>query len=300
MRALVRLFLKHLESEKGCSRETLRAYRSDLEQFRSFLSVQWGQSQVEPGRVDHIAIRDFLGTLHLNKRKKSTAGRKLATLRSFFRFLYRERYIESNPARLVATPRKERRIPRVLQLAEASALVTAPDGESPLAARDAAILELLYATGMRVAELTGLDRQDVHLDERFVRVLGKGRKERIIPFGTKAEGALRRYLRVRSDIAPGRLQAESLFVNKNGGRLTARSVGRLVDKYIRLLSLRLKISPHTLRHSFATHLLSAGADLRVIQELLGHASLATTQKYTHLSIEQLQAVYRKSHPKAGK
>jgi integrase/recombinase XerC len=179
-----------------------------------------------------------------------------------------------------------------------SVLLSAPPDDSPLGRRDRAILELLYATGMRVSELTAMDRDDIHLDERFVRVLGKGRKERIIPFGTKAEAAIRHYLATRSQIARGHLEAAALFINKNGTRLTSRSVGRLVDKYIKQAAMRLKISPHTLRHSVATHLLSAGADLRVIQELLGHESLSTTQKYTHVSIEQLQAVYRKAHPKA--
>lgn len=297
MLALTRLFLKYLESEKGYSPQTLRAYRSDLRQFHNFLCRQRGAGNVEPSQIDHIAIRDFLGMLHLQERSKSTAGRKVATIRSFFRFLHRERYIESNPAKLVSTPRKETRVPRVLQPTEITALIDATGVDSPLALRDRAILELLYATGMRVSELTALGGDDVHLDERFVRVLGKGRKERIIPFGTKAEVALRNYCGARSRIARRRLP-EALFLNKNGTRLSSRSVGRLVDKYIRQTALRMKVSPHALRHSFATHLLNAGADLRVIQELLGHASLATTQKYTHVSIEQLQAVYRKAHPKA--
>ncbi len=298
MKALALLFLKYLESEKGYSPQTLRAYRNDLAQFHDFLCAQWKVKEIEPRNVDHIAIRDFLGSLHSRELRKSTAGRKIATLRSFFKFLHQERYIESNPAKLVATPRKEKQIPRVLHVDEATSLVTAPAGDSPLAMRDRAILELLYATGMRVSELTTLDRNDIDLSERFVRVLGKGRKERIIPFGTKAEAAVRNYLKVRAQIARGRLQPEALFVNKNGTRLTSRSVGRLVEKYIREMALKLKISPHTLRHSAATHLLNAGADLRVIQELLGHASLSTTQKYTHVSIEQLQAVYRRAHPKA--
>ncbi|HEY3132125.1 MAG TPA: tyrosine recombinase XerC [Acidobacteriota bacterium] len=298
MKALTRLFLKYLESEKGYSPQTLRAYRSDLAQFHDFLCAQWSVKEIEPSRVDHIAIRDFLSSLHSRERKPSTAGRKIATLRSFFKFLHRERFIESNPAKLVATPRKEKRIPRVLHVDEAAGLVTAPRGDSPLAVRDRAILELLYATGMRVSELTALDRDDVDLSQRFVRVLGKGRKERIIPFGTKAEARIRDYLQVREQIARGRLQPEALFVNKNGTRLTSRSVGRLIKKYVREAALKLKISPHTLRHSAATHLLNAGADLRMIQELLGHASLSTTQKYTHVSIEQLQTVYRKAHPKA--
>ncbi|MBI3939886.1 MAG: tyrosine recombinase XerC [Acidobacteria bacterium] len=298
MIALTRLFLKYLENEKGYSPQTLRAYQSDLRQFCDFLCAQRHASHVEPNEVDHIAIRDFLGMLHSQERKKSTAGRKVATIRSFFKFLHQERYIASNPAKLVSTPRKEIRVPRVLQPEEITALIEAPAGDSPLALRDRAILELLYATGMRVSELTALSHDDVHWDERFVRVIGKGRKERIIPFGSKAKAALRSYGGVRSQIAPGKLPSAALFVNKNGTRLSSRSVGRLVDKYIRQTALRLKVSPHALRHSFATHLLSAGADLRVIQELLGHASLATTQRYTHVSMEQLQAVYRKAHPKA--
>lgn len=297
MRALTRLFLKYLESEKGYSPQTLRAYANDLRQFEDFLRAQWNVEPIEARKIDHIAIRDFLGALHSRRLKKSTASRKIAALRSFFKFLYQERYIETNPAKLVATPRAEKRIPRVLQLEEMIALLAAPAGDSPLVLRDRAILELLYATGMRVSELTALDRDDVHLDERFVRVMGKGRKERIIPFGTKAAAALRIYWQARWKIAR-QLHPEALFVNKNGTRLTSRSVGRLVDKYIRHTAIKLKISPHSLRHSFATHLLNAGADLRAIQELMGHESLATTQKYTHVSVEQLQAVYRKAHPKA--
>ncbi|HEV8132358.1 MAG TPA: tyrosine recombinase XerC [Acidobacteriota bacterium] len=299
MKALTRLFLKYLESERGYSPQTLRAYRNDLEQLHDFLGAQWKVREIDPRKVDHIAIRDFLGSLHSRDLKKSTLGRKIAALRSFFKFLHQERYIESNPAKSVSTPRADRRIPRVLQPEEAAQLVTTPEGDSPLAARNRAILELLYATGMRVSELTALDRDGIRLSERFVRVLGKGRKERVIPFGTKAELAIRNYLQVRSQIAPGRLCPEALFVNKNGTRLTSRSVGRLLDKYVRQTALKLKISPHTLRHSVATHLLNAGADLRAIQELLGHASLSTTQKYTHVSIEQLQAVYRRAHPRSG-
>ncbi|HEY2933958.1 MAG TPA: tyrosine recombinase XerC [Acidobacteriota bacterium] len=298
MRALTRLFLKYLEGEKGCSPETLRAYRSDLNQFQEFLCSEWKVQNIDPGRIDHIAIRAFLGILHDRNQKKSTAGRKVATLRSFFKFLHQEGYVQSNPAKLVASPRKEKRIPRVLQLSEVETLVTTPDAGSTFGLRDRAILELLYATGMRVSELTGLRKDDVQLDERFVRVVGKGRKERIIPFGTKAESALRGYWKARNRIAPGRLLPDALFLNRTGTRLTPRSVGRLVDKYILEASLKLKISPHVLRHSFATHLLNAGADLRVIQELLGHESLSTTQKYTHVSIEELRSVYRKAHPKA--
>lgn len=297
MQALTRLFLKYLEGEKGCSAHTLRAYTGDLQQFTDFLRARWGVERPGIERVDHIAIRDFLGELHGSRCARATMGRKVAAIRSFFRFLHRERYVDRNPARLVSTPKKEKRVPRVLPKEQAAVLVTAPRGDSVLAVRDRAILELLYATGARVSELTALDRDDLHLEERSIRVLGKGRKERILPFGTKAQAALEAYLKVRSRIARGRIDAEPLFLNKNGSRLTSRSVARLLEKYVRVAAMQMKVSPHVLRHCFATHLLDAGADLRAIQELLGHASLATTQKYTHVSVQQLQEVYRRSHPR---
>ena len=297
MQALTRLFLKYLAAEKGCSAHTLRAYRKDLAQFQDFLLRRWKTEHLAVERVDHVAIRDFLGELHGGRRSRATMGRKVAAIRSFFRFLHKERYVQRNPATLVATPRMEKRVPRTLTPDAVAALMSAPQGAGVLALRDRAILELLYGTGARVSELASLDRENVHLEERCIRVLGKGRKERILPFGAKALAAMTDYLGRRSTIAGGRIQGAPFFLNRHGTRLSSRSVARLIDKYVCLTAPGLKVSPHTLRHCFASHLLDAGADLRAIQELLGHSSLATTQKYTHVSLQRLQQVYRRTHPR---
>jgi integrase/recombinase XerC len=226
--------------------------------------------------------------------QKSTSSRKLACLRTFFRFLCRDGLLERNPARPLLSPRTERRIPVHLDELEVAELLTVP-GDDPAASRARAILELLYSTGMRCAELVGLDLAEVDMDARMLRVLGKGRKERIIPFGQHARRALTAYLPVRARCRP---RTDALFVNMRGGRLTDRSVRSIVGGRVRQLALTRHVSPHTLRHSFATHLLERGADLRVIQELLGHASLSTTQRYTHVNAKHILDIYRKAHPRA--
>jgi integrase/recombinase XerC len=218
----------------------------------------------------------------------------LSALRSFFKYLMREAVVDANPARSVATPRREKHLPSVLQTSDVAALLDAVDLSTALGVRDRAWLELLYASGLRISELVGIDIDDIEVRARLVKVRGKGAKERIVPFGTKAETAIRAYLHVRKALP----DESALFINYRGERITARSVRRLFDRYVRDASLRAGVSPHTLRHSFATHLLNAGADLRSIQELLGHASLSTTQKYTHLNDLQLIAVYKKAHPRA--
>lgn len=251
--------------------------------------------------VDALAVRSFLAHLQKQGLTKTSIGRHLSALRTFFVFLKREGRVDSNPAKAVASPRTSRSLPRTLSVPEASAVVEAPDRDAPLGTRDAALLELLYATGLRVSELVGLSLADVDLSSRQIRTIGKGRKERVVPFGEKAADALRAYLPVRTDLRARKAAEvkEPLFVNARGDRLTDRSVRRILDRALLLAEVSRHASPHALRHSFATHLLSAGADLRSIQELLGHASLSTTQKYTHLDAERLIEVYRKSHPKAN-
>ncbi len=290
-------FLDYLTYEKNVSINTVGAYRDDLESFVTFLCDDYftlGRDQLDLHRIDHLAVRSYLAYLARRKLSRASVARHLSALRSFFKYLMREGAADANPARSVATPRREKHLPSVLQTADVAALLETPDITGPLGIRDRAWMELLYASGLRISELVGIDLDDIELRARLVKVRGKGAKERIVPFGTKAAEAIRAYLPAR--------QAEpdesALFVNYRGQRITARSVRRLFDGYVRQASLRAGISPHTLRHSFATHLLNAGADLRAIQELLGHASLSTTQKYTHLNDLQLIAVYKKAHPRA--
>jgi integrase/recombinase XerC len=287
-------FIRYLATERNVSGHTLNAYRSDLEQFREFLLRERGGAAGAEA-VDHLLIRRYLALLH-KSHKKSSIGRKLAAIRAFFKYLLRLGKVAKNPAELVATPKKEKRVPFHLTIDEVIALVEAPRGAELLTLRDRVILETLYSCGIRVSELTGLDVMHLDLDDGLVRVLGKGNKERIVPLGSYARQAISAYLALR-----GNPPADApLLLNARGGRLTSRSVGRIVDKYILKLATVKKISPHTLRHTFATHLLEGGADLRAIQELLGHASLSTTQKYTHVSIDRLMEVYDKAHPKARK
>jgi integrase/recombinase XerC len=293
MLSAIPAFLRHLERERNASPHTIRAYADDLEQFTEYLRAELGK-EPHPEEVDHLLVRGFLGELHRRGLKKASSARKLAGLRSFFRYLCREGRLEASPARLLLTPRREKRIPAVLDLKQVERLLDLP-GEGLAAARGRAILELLYATGMRCAELVALDVPELELESRLVRVLGKGRKERIVLFGSRAQEALRRWLEARAALAP---RTEALFLNARGGRLSDRSVRALVSLRVRQTALAQKCSPHTLRHSFATHLLTRGADLRVIQELLGHASLSTTQRYTHVDTRHIREVYKKAHPRA--
>jgi integrase/recombinase XerC len=271
----------------------VKAYGEDLEQFRAHAESELGR-EPRPGDVDHLLIRSFLAHLHRSGLRKSSSARKLASLRTFFRFLCREGVLDTNPARPILSPRLERRIPTHLDEAEVGRLLDVP-GDADGALRARAILELLYATGIRCSELVGLDVGEADLSARMVRVLGKGRKERIVPFGKRAAEALRAYLPARARAHP---RNDALFVNARGGRLTDRSVRKILASRVRQVALARRISPHTLRHSFATHLLERGADLRAIQELLGHASLSTTQRYTHVNARHLVEIYKKSHPRA--
>jgi integrase/recombinase XerC len=302
-------YLMHLRYERDASPHTLRNYASDLYQFLHFLTTaDEGESrpEPEPAQIDNLTIREFLGKLYQRQNRKSSVARKLASLRSFLKYLAGQGVIPNNPARMVSSPKQEKRLPEHLSPTTVVELVEAPSSTTKLGLRDLAILELLYATGMRVGELVGLDLEALDMDGGFVRVLGKGRKERIIPFGHKAAEAIRAYLEVRHEIgargagSSGAAGGEALFLNFRGRRLTTRGVARIVDSHVARLAQRLRVHPHTLRHTFATHMLDAGADLRSIQELLGHESLSTTQKYTHVSTEQLVRVYRSCHPRAKK
>ena len=290
-------FLDYLTYERNVSINTVGAYRDDLESFVSFLCNDYftmGRDLVDLRSVDHLTIRAYLAHLARRKLARTSIARHLSALRTFFKYLMREGLAEVNPARGVATPKREKHLPSVMQTSEIALLLEQPDLSTNLGIRDRAWLELLYASGLRISELVGIDIDDIELRARLVKVRGKGSKERIVPFGSKAEEAVRAYLAVRE----GDGEENALFLNYRGARITTRSVRRLFDGYLRDASLRSGISPHTMRHSFATHLLNAGADLRGIQELLGHASLSTTQKYTHLNDWQLIAVYKKSHPRA--
>jgi len=294
-------FERHLRDERAVSPHTLKAYTLDVGAFVDFLSARFLERDarsISATEIDTLAVRSFLAYLHKQRLSRTSVGRHLSALRTFLSFLKREGRVTSNPAKAVATPRAERSLPRTLSVNEAAAVVEAPDRDEPLGVRDAALLELLYATGLRVSELVGLDLADVDLASRQLRTLGKGRKERVVPFGEKAVAAVRAYLPVRSQLRTGKLWSddEPLFVNARGERLTDRSVRRVLNHAMFDAEVTRHASPHALRHSFATHLLTAGADLRSIQELLGHASLSTTQKYTHLDVERLIEVYKKSHP----
>jgi integrase/recombinase XerC len=288
----IQQFTLYLQVERDVSPHTLSAYRSDLAQMLAFVVREKGED-VSAHDVDHLLLRRFLAGLSKDA-KKSSIGRKLAAIRSFFRFLLRRGLIARNPAELVATPKKEQLLPFHLDIDQATAMMEAPDLLQKYGLRDRAILELLYSSGLRVSELTGLNISELDLASGMVRVTGKGGKERIVPVGSRALEALQEYIDQRSDD-----QVKGpLFLNTRGGRINRRSVARVVDAHVTMIAAFKRISPHTLRHTFATHMLEGGADLRAIQELLGHASLSTTQKYTHVSIDRLMEVYDKAHPKA--
>lgn len=315
-------FLDHLRLNENASVHTVRAYDSDLTQYLAFLATHLGRriSDLRVTDLDHLTARAFLTELARRGQTKASAARKISAIRAFGRYLRREGLLEQDPAALVGTPKREQRIPAHLAVDEMSKLLATPDASHPLGRRDRAILELFYASGLRLSELVGLDLDDVNLSGRVVRVLGKGRKERIVPFNRSAAEALRPWLADREQFLPpvahalrqrsqtpggqtpvrasARRPRDPLFLNYQGGRLSTRSVDKLVRRYVAACSTRYGISPHALRHSFATHLLEAGADLRAIQELLGHARLSTTQRYTHVNVSQLLETYRKAHPKA--
>jgi integrase/recombinase XerC len=339
MKTAIGKYLEYLHAVKNSSPHTISNYGKDLGQFIAYLSPP-GLEPPALSAVTHNTIREFVGHLHGHGLQKSSIARKLAALRSFFKYCVREGRLQENPARLVATPKLPKRIPSVLSPEEMNGFLnqlgemgpaSASDGEAPkkgarknakaspgklarlqdeglMLRRDRALLELLYAAGLRVSELTGLNLADIDQKERVLRVRGKGDKERIVPYGSKAQEALDKYWPLREHLflqvsnTRGRHRnaphTEAVFLNYTGRRLTQRSVGRIVKKYVRLVNVNWDLHPHSLRHAFATHLLADGADLRAIQELLGHQSLSTTQKYTHASIRQLMDIYDKAHPHA--
>jgi integrase/recombinase XerC len=322
MKDQLRSFLEFLRLNRNASPHTVAAYDSDLSQFLSFAATlrRIPRSDLEPADFDLATVRAFMADLYRQGQARSSVSRKLSALRSFARYLRREGYLDGDPVALAAAPRREQKVPAHLSVDEMSTLLTTPDDGAPLGRRDRAILELFYASGLRLSELIGLDVEDVNLSARMVRVMGKGAKERIVPFNDATRKSIAAWLKDRAALVNSQLptansqraakgasarraalqgrQDDALFVNFRGSRLTGRSVQRLVARYVSVCSTRFGISPHALRHSFATHLLERGADLRAIQELLGHVQLSTTQRYTHVNAAQLLDVYRKTHPRA--
>jgi integrase/recombinase XerC len=327
----VKAFVEFLSLNRHASAHTVRNYEGDVAQFVNYLALARGRrpSELRPGDIDPASVRGFLAELHARGNARSSAARRASAIRTFVRYLRREGLLDADPAALVVSPRRDQRLPTHLSEPEMDALLATPDESTPLGCRDRAILELFYASGVRLGELVALDLEDINLSSRIVRVMGKGRKERLVPFHDTAASALEAWLQDRERVLDGdasvaarrragerdgrgtarnrgarrwrtrgRDEESPLFVNYRGERLGARSVHRLVRRYVALCSTRFGISPHALRHSFATHLLEAGADLRAIQELLGHVQLGTTQRYTHVNVAQLLEVYRRAHPKA--
>jgi integrase/recombinase XerC len=290
---LITAFLQHLERERNASPNTVRAYGQDLDQFARHARAVLGRTP-RPEALDPLLLRSYLAGLYERGLSKTSAARKLASLRTFFRFLCREGILKRNPARALLSPRVGRRLPTRLAEEEVARIVEL-ETERDSDLRTRAILELLYGSGLRCAELVGLDLGDLDMAGRLVRVLGKGSKERIVPYGNRAADALAAYLPWRQRVGP---RDDALFVNARGGRLSDRSVRALVARRIHETAITLRVSPHTLRHAFATHLLERGADLRTIQELLGHVSLSTTQRYTHVNARHLLNIYGKTHPRA--
>ena len=290
-----REFLSYLALQKNASTYTQRNYQVDVEQFSAFIKEYKPSAINEPSSITADDVRAFV-VKRLSDYKPATVARRLAAIRSLFEYSIRRKWISYNPAKDVASPKLGKRLPRFLTVDEVQALLDAPDGEQPLPSRDRAILEILYASGLRVGELVALNIDNINFKDGWVRVFGKGNKERTVPIGKPARSAAMQWIEKRVDITTK--EEKALFINRRGTRLTARSVERILNNYIQKAGIQKKVTPHTLRHTFATHLLDGGADLRGIQELLGHRRLSTTQKYTHLTLDKLMEVYDKAHPKA--
>jgi integrase/recombinase XerC len=298
MRRKIARFLQYLHVERGASPHTIKSYREDLETFLDFFLDEAGNCP-DPGSLTAVELRGYLSALHDADYAKTSIARKLASLRSFFRFGRREGWTNHNPAKALRNPRKAHKLPHFLSTAEIGKLLSAPSSQVSTGLRDRALLEVLYSAGLRVSELVGLNDGDIDFDQGLVRVRGKGRKERIAPLGSFARRALQRWLQQRNlSTQEPRGHEAPVFVNKYGTRISTRSVARMLEKYLRETGLDQRTSPHSLRHSFATHLLDRGADIRSVQELLGHKSLVTTQIYTHVSTSNLRAAYEKAHPRA--
>ncbi|HUQ86000.1 MAG TPA: tyrosine recombinase XerC [Vicinamibacterales bacterium] len=319
MRDHLKAFLKYLQLNRHVSPHTVRAYDTDVSQYLAFVASQTGKkmSELGPGDLDMNSVRAHIAELNKAGKARSSVARKLSGLRTFIKYLRREEIIDHDPAAMAVAPRRDQTIPTHLSEPEIARLIETPNTADPLGRRDRAILELFYASGLRLSELVAIDLEDLNLGERMVRVMGKGGKERILPFNQSTVAAIKAWMKDRAAIMATRVPrrtpkpsrtlrpqdlktSDPLFINSRGTRLTGRSVDRLLRRYVAQCSTRMGISPHALRHSFATHLLQRGADLRAIQELLGHARLSTTQRYTHVNAAQLIDVYRKAHPRASK
>ena len=293
-------FLRYLKVERNCSDLTIKSYREDLELLFDYLSESLGQAP-HPGKITPLDLRTYVSAFHEAGYAKSSVARRLASLRSFFKFAQREGLCENNPAKPLRNPRRERKLPHFLTGREIGKLLLAPPKTDSMGLRDRAILETLYSAGLRVSELVGMNLDDLDMDQGLVRVRGKGKKERLAPLGSYAVKALRSWLRKRQPAqSEPKRNGSPVFLNKFGKRITTRSIGRMLEKYLKITGLDLRTSPHTLRHSFATHLLDNGADIRSVQELLGHKSLVTTQIYTPVSTAGLRQAYEKAHPRARK
>ena len=327
MRDHLKSFLAYLKLNRHVSPHTVRAYETDVTQYLAWVAAESGKkmSELEPEDLDMTSVRGHIGELNKAGKARSSVARKLSGLRTFVKYLRREEILEHDPTAMAVAPKRDQTIPTHLSEPEISRLIETPDTGDPLGRRDRAILELFYASGLRLSELVAIDLEDLNLADRMVRVMGKGGKERLLPFNQSTVAALKEWMKDRATILasrparqPATLRAGSrgvapkrprlakadtrdpLFINYRGTRLTGRSVDRLLRRYVARCSTRMGISAHALRHSFATHLLQRGADLRAIQELLGHSRLSTTQRYTHVNAAQLIDVYRKSHPRAAK
>jgi integrase/recombinase XerC len=301
MEELLKNYEEYLRHEQDASEHTTKNYLADLHQFSAYMKKTHSQiasgGKSTLGKIDNNIVRGYLSTL-FGKNNPASIARKLASLRSFFKYWIKQGAMAQNPAKDVATPKVPKRLPKFLTVDEVVALLSGPTCGDILSLRDKAMMEVMYASGLRVSELVGLDLESVNLGEGILKVLGKGRKERMIPFGAKAQTAVANYLAKREELIGKGHSSKAVFLNRQGDRITPRSVERMVQKYLKDSGIQKEVTPHVLRHSFATHMLNSGADLRGIQELLGHTSLSTTQKYTHVSLDKLMDVYEKSHPKA--
>lgn len=300
MQSAIARFLRYLAVERNSSELTIKSYREDLTCLVEYLEESQGRIP-EPRQVTPLDLRGYVSALHEAGYARSSVSRRLASMRSFFRFAQRENLVEVNPAKPLRNPRPERKLPHFLTTQEIGKLLKAPPTNELLGMRDRAILETMYSAGLRVSELVAIDLIDLQFDEGLVRVRGKGKRERLAPLGSYACRAINRWLDRRESLVKDHDDPNSpVYVNRFGNRITTRSVGRMLEKYLKLTGLDLRTSPHTLRHSFATHLLDGGADIRSVQELLGHKSLVTTQIYTHVSTAGLRKIYEQSHPLAAK